>query len=70
MFRTTRAAKDRMLEQAIIAALGSHNLEAFVLVGNGGYQARCKHCGMTAWVGKLGIFYSLLADECPNKFPI
>ncbi len=67
----TAPAKESMLEIAVDAAAGGHDLGGFGLVvdhdGNpNGYQARCRKCKLTAWVDFSGAMYNLLADRCPN----
>ena len=52
-----------ILEVMTIAALAGHDLGPFDEVDNG-YQAACRRCGMTVWVGRQGLIYSLLGDEC------
>ena len=65
----TAAAKESMLETAVNAAAAGHDLTAFEPVedanGNAnGYQARCRRCDMTNWVGERGERLSLLEDRC------
>lgn len=67
----TAAAKESMLEIAVNAASGGHDLSGFGLVEDhdgqpNGYQARCRKCNLTAWVDFSGMMYNLLADECPD----
>lgn len=64
--------KAAMLEIAVNAAGMGHDLGGFEPVqdedGNPtGYQARCRKCDMTAWVGNDGLRYSLLALECGTQ---
>ena len=68
----TAPAKESMLEIAVNAAAGGHDLGGFGLVHDhnnnpNGYQARCRKCDLTAWVDFSGTMYNLLADECPNE---
>ncbi len=58
--------KESILEAQVEAALGDHNLTQWEDVENG-YQAVCKLCQVTTWVGENGLRYSLLADTCPNQ---
>ena len=65
------AARTAMLDIAASAALAGHDLAGFAAVtyyegDQNGYQAKCRRCGMTAWVGSSGVMYSLLADRCPG----
>jgi hypothetical protein len=58
-----------MLEIAVNAAAAGHELGGFEPVDDtdgraNGWQARCRICGMTAWVGLNGLQYSLLGDVC------
>ena len=61
------AANESMLEIAVNAAAAGHDLGGFDPVDDAdgrpaGYQARCRGCGRTAWVGENGLTYSLLED--------
>jgi len=59
------AADGSMWEIAVNAALAGHDLGAWQLTERGdGWQARCRTCGGTAWVGMSGVQYSLLPDRC------
>jgi hypothetical protein len=59
--------KDSILEAQVEAALQGHDLGSFKAVDTitGGYEACCKRCQMTTWIGNSGLRYSLLADSCP-----
>lgn len=48
------------------AALSDHDLAPFEPVDTdaGGYEARCRKCGQTAWVGDNGLIYSMLDEQC------
>jgi hypothetical protein len=61
----TRAA---ILESQVNAAMQGHDLGPFEPVDPeiGGYQAACRRCAKTVWVGDNGIMYSLLAERCPG----
>ncbi len=59
-------ARAAILEVQVNAALAGHDLGPFEEVDNG-YQAKCRRCGKTVWVGENGLIYSLLADTCPRK---
>ena len=63
------AANESMLEIAVNAAAAGHDLSGFRPVNAteglpNGYEARCRKCGRTAWVGEDGLQYSLLIDNC------
>jgi hypothetical protein len=65
----TKAADETMLEIAVNAAAGGHDLSGFELVGNSdghkaGYQARCRNCDQIVWVGFSGMMYSRLDNVC------
>jgi len=65
-------ANESMLQIAVNAAAAGHDLTGFEPVedmdGNpNGYEAKCRHCGQTAWVYFSGMIYSLLDDVCPNR---
>jgi hypothetical protein len=62
------AADEAMMEMMVNAAAEGHDLTAWVLTEDGtGWQARCRRCQGTAWVGRSGVQYSLLADVCQGK---
>ena len=63
---TSQQLRESLLEAQAEAALGGHELEPFQAVDtiSGGYEARCKLCQMTTWVGENGLRYSLLEDRC------
>jgi hypothetical protein len=55
------AAGDTMLQIAVNAAAGNHDLTAFEPVDDddgrsNGHQAQCRRCGQSAWVGENGFF--------------
>ena len=61
--------KRAMLEIAVNAVFGKHDLSGFEAVDAAvgmpkGFEARCRRCERTAWVGEDGLTYSLLGDEC------
>ena len=60
------ALKEAVLEAQAEGALGGHSLGPFETVENG-YQATCRHCGKTTWVGQQGLRYSLLGERCPGR---
>lgn len=59
--------KEAMLEAAIEAALGGHDLAPWEQLDESGneYQAHCKLCLKTTWVGS-SLRYSILEDTCPG----
>jgi hypothetical protein len=63
---TSQAAKDTILEIQVEGSLAGHDLGPFEDVDNtaGGYQAACRRCGKTVWVGESGLMYSLLGGLC------
>ena len=65
----TDQARPAILEAQATAALAGHDLGPFEPVDPeiGGYQAACRRCGKTVWVGEVGLLYSLLADICPER---
>jgi hypothetical protein len=65
----SRTANEAMLEIAVNAAGDEHDLGGFVSVDADvglpdGYEARCRRCGRTVWVGDDGMRYSLLGNSC------
>lgn len=65
---TTKEAKEAILEIQVNAALAGHDLGPFEPVDTvtGGYQAKCRKCNQTAWVGESGLMYRLLGAKCPE----
>jgi hypothetical protein len=63
-----RELKDAILEAQVEASFQGHDLGPFepVEVLTGGYEARCRKCNQSAWVGDSELMYSLLDDSCPN----
>ena len=60
-------ANEAMLEIAVNAALGEHDLSGFDVVDAAvglpeGFEVRCRRCGRTAWVGEDGLMCSLPGD--------
>lgn len=63
-----------MLEVMVNATLNGHNLGPWVadeneLGGVTGWQALCRQCARSVWVGSRGVLYTLLADRCPERAP-
>lgn len=60
---------DSRPEVMVSAALDGHDLAAFEPLDQPGrgYQARCRRCGKTVWVGEPGLIYSLLEGECHEQ---
>ncbi|MGB3714515.1 MAG: hypothetical protein WA996_08815 [Candidatus Promineifilaceae bacterium] len=58
----TESAKAAILEAQVNTALTDHDLGPFEPVDtvNGGYQAVCRKCGKSVWVGDSGVTYRLL----------
>ena len=63
---TPKVAKESILEIQVNTPLTGHDLGPFepVEVLTGGYEARCRKCNQSAWVGDSGLMYSLLGEEC------
>lgn len=62
--------REAILEAQIEASLGAHDIGSFEEVTDtvtGGYEARCKICAGTIWVGYNGLRYSLLEDTCRGE---
>lgn len=59
------AVNEAILEAGVTAVLGGHDLGHWESTKTG-WQAACKMCGATIWVGKKGVIYDLLADNCPR----
>ena len=57
---------ESLLEAMAEAALGGHTLGSWRTVESG-YEARCADCGMTTWVGRDGLRYSLLEGACQQQ---
>ena len=59
------AADESMMEIMVNASFAGHDLAEWALMEDGrGWQARCRVCGETVWVGMSGVQYSLLSDRC------
>jgi len=58
-------ARGAILEAQVTAALAGHDIGPFEEDDNG-YQAACRRCGKTVWVGESGLLYSLLGESCPE----
>lgn len=59
------AADESMWEIMVESALAGHDLTGWEVTEDGrGWQARCRRCSQTVWVGVSGVQYSLLADSC------
>ena len=69
MIDETQDLKEAMLEAKAEAALDGHDLGSFEPAETiiGGYQAECRLCHSTIWVGDTGLKYSLLEKQCPNR---
>ena len=65
---TAKEARESILEIQVNAALTGHDLGPFEQLDTvtGGYQAECRKCGETVWVGDSGVMYSILAERCPE----
>lgn len=62
-----QSVRESILEILVEASLAGQDLAGFEPVTDretGGYQARCRRCGQTAWVGEDGLQYSLLEERC------
>lgn len=64
------SVSEARLEIMVNAAGAGHDLGLWEETPTGdGWQARCRKCGGTIWVGKKGLQYSLLEDVCPASRP-
>ena len=66
----SQAAKESILEIQVDAALLNHDLGPFepvTSVAGGGYEAHCRRCDLSAWVGESGLMYSLFDEPCPTN---
>jgi len=63
----SKRLKEVMLETAVEAALDGHDLSQWEQVENG-WQATCRLCQGTVWVGENGLKYSLLKENCSSTF--
>jgi len=64
----TKETRPAILE-AQVYALAGHDLGSFEEVDTtaGGYQATCRRCAKTVWVGRQGLIYSLLGEVCEGS---
>jgi hypothetical protein len=59
-----QALRESILQTQVDAALQGHDLTGYEVVDERGFQAKCRKCGGTVWVGVNGLIYSMLADSC------
>jgi hypothetical protein len=59
-------ARAAILEVQVNAALAGHDLGTFAVLDTtaGGYEAHCRKCDKSVWVGDQGLIYSLLGESC------
>lgn len=67
MFRAAMALRESVLQTQVDAALRGHDLTGFEVVDERGFQAKCRKCAGTVWVGVSGLIYSLLAESCSDS---
>ena len=59
------SAEETRIEVMVDAAFDGHDLAEWVQTEDrNGWQARCRRCDMTVWVGVSGVQYSLLGEGC------
>jgi len=58
--------QEAMWQTMAEATLGGHDLGNFERVESG-WQAKCRQCGHTTWVGDDGLRYGLLDAGCPSQ---
>jgi hypothetical protein len=64
---TTEPNPLESIQEAMTEAVNSnHELTVFDRVDNG-FQATFKKCNMTTWVGRKGVRYSLLSEQCDGS---
>jgi len=64
---TNDQVRAAILEAQVNAALAGHDIGPFEPVDNttaGGYEAHCRKCDKSVWVGNQGLIYSLLGEVC------
>lgn len=61
--KTNQPMREAHLEAMAEAALGGHELGEWEPVRNG-WQAACKRCQATTWIGENGLRYRLLGESC------
>lgn len=59
-------ANEPMMEAMVNAALNGHDLGEWIPVKTG-WQANCRKCSKSVWVGSEGVIYSLLNAPCPER---
>lgn len=69
---TTHPDRQKLLKESILqtqvnAALQGHDLTGYEVVDERGFQAKCRKCGGTAWVGVSGLIYSMLTESCSGS---
>ncbi|MGB3716231.1 MAG: hypothetical protein WA996_17560 [Candidatus Promineifilaceae bacterium] len=63
MSREVQKLNATILESQVNAALSGYDIGPFESVERG-YQAVCRTCGKSIWVGDSGVMYSLLGERC------
>lgn len=66
------AIRPTILEMMVHAALGGHDLGEWEALDSG-WQAQCKHCGQTTWIGDVhftGFVLNRLDDICSKETTI
>lgn len=56
--------RESILEAQVEAALQGHALTPFEPLDKRGYQAVCRQCEGSVWVGSSGLIYSILSETC------
>jgi hypothetical protein len=67
---TDNDARASILECQVNESLAGHDLGPFEPVTDrvtGGFEAKCRRCGQTGWVGDNGLMYGLLGDDCSGN---
>ena len=66
---TDKLADESRMEVMVDAALSGHDLTVWEYDdkrSTPGWQARCRRCDRTVWVGAQGLIYSLLDESCTD----
>jgi hypothetical protein len=65
VFEVNQAARESILESQVNAALAGYDIGPFepgVSEAGRGWQARCRRCDRSVWVGRNRVMYSLLGE--------
>lgn len=65
--KQSQLLRESILQIQVDAALQGHDLTCYEVVDERGFQAKCRKCGGTVWVGVSGLIFSVLAESCSDS---